>query len=161
MSELLWIIVAFLLAFKSLIMFIKLVKYEEAFDKIKRELSDSKDKLKYVLQINETYLVIIQFQDDPLYIRILEYEYFLRELLLREFKKKFDWIQVWKYDKKINELELFSEYDPKNPHCEYCGIILSNDEAKLQEDPYDRDINEDHTPHLICVRCYDERCEDI
>ena len=42
--------------------------------------------------------------------------------------------------------------------CEYCG---SNKNVEFTEDPYDADINDDHSKHFICGDCYEKAADDI
>lgn len=43
--------------------------------------------------------------------------------------------------------------------CECCGRLSDNQE--LRENPFQAEINEDHSLHVICSDCYTQSCEDI
>lgn len=60
---------------------------------------------------------------------------------------------LWKGSMKNREK--FPKADP----CEYCG--KEKDDVSFREDPYNSDVNEDHTKHWICDSCHQERADDI
>ncbi len=61
-------------------------------------------------------------------------------------------------DDPLTEEELIEDLDDVVLACEYCN---GTQEVRFQEDPYDADVNEDHTKHFICETCRQERSDDI
>jgi hypothetical protein len=56
---------------------------------------------------------------------------------------------------QAHEMELRAA---EGPACEYCG---SREAVAWTEDPYESDLNNDHSLHHICASCLDSRADEL